>query len=88
MRPATRGGGQAEVELAPVVPGAASKMMKILRMGIVTMKIMMIDQHDDQQLAPVVPGTGNIVMRIIMVRIVVMRREGGDNEFNHSDKGG
>ena len=22
-----------------------------------------------------------------MVRIVVMRREGGDNEFNHSDKG-
>ena len=63
-------------------------MMKILRMRIVTMKIMMIDQHDDQQLAPVVPGTGNIVMRIIMVRIVVMRREGGDNEFNHSDKGG
>ena len=42
LRPATRGGGQAEVELAPVVPGAASKMMKILRMGIVTMKIMMI----------------------------------------------
>ena len=51
LRPATRGGGQAEVELAPVVPGTGSKIMKmgrvtmtmkIMRTGIVTMKIMMI----------------------------------------------
>ena len=42
LRPATRGGGQAKVELAPVVPGATSKMMKIMRMGMVTMKVIMM----------------------------------------------
>ena len=84
MRPATRGGGQAEVELAPVVPDEDDEDLEDGDSDYEDHD----DQHDGQQLAPVVPGTGNIVMRIIMVRIVVMRREGGDNEFNHSDKGG
>ena len=59
MRPATRGGGQAEVELAPVVPGDDEDHEDGDSDN---------EDHDDQQLAPVVPGTGIIVMGIIMLR--------------------
>ena len=70
MRPATRGGGQAEVELAPVVPDEDDEDHEDGDSDYDEHD----DQHDDEQLAPVIPETGNIVMRIIMLRIVVMRR--------------
>ena len=66
LRPATRGGGQAEVELAPVVPREDDKDHEDA--------VSDYEDHDDKQLAPVVPGVGNIVMMIIMVRIVVIWR--------------